>query len=483
MNYTSVIRFLGALCVFLGATMILPLAWAIGLHEDRAIYGLVISIGFCLLFGGTLFFAGHREHDGLHRKEGFAVVGLGWILAALVGALPYILSGAIHDPINAVFETMSGFTTTGSSILDNVESLPRSILFWRDFTHWLGGMGIIVLFIAVLPHLGVGARYLFRSEIPGAVKDAVTPRVKDTARFLYLAYSLLTAVEILLLRIAGMNWLESCCHTFGTMATGGFSTRQASVGDFHSVWIEAIIIVFMVLAGTNFALYRPFVRRQPGVLFGDREWRAYVGMLGLVSALIALDLIFGHQGLSIGRGIRESVFQVVSIATTTGFVTTDFDQWSSFAKMILFTLMFIGGCSGSTAGAMKVMRVVVLIKFGWAAVHKIFRPHAVTSMRLGNQVLNDEIVNEILAFFVLFLGIFLISSLILAVMGLDLISSFSAVAANLGNVGPGLGSVGASETYSALPALGKILLTVCMLLGRLEIYTILVLFSPVFWRR
>lgn len=483
MNYTSVIRFLGALCALLGATMIFPLVWAVGLGESKAVYGLVVSMGVSWLLGAALFFAGHHGREGMLRKEGLAVVGVGWILAAILGCLPYIFSGAITSPVDAFFESMSGFTTTGASVLNDVESLPKSILFWRDFTHWLGGMGIIVLFIAILPHIGVGARYLFRSEIPGAVKEAVTPRIKDTALFLWAAYTVLTVVEVLLLKVAGMDWLDSFCHTFGTMATGGFSTKQASVGHYDSTAIEVIIIVFMVLAGTNFALYRVLFRRKFASFFGDREWRVYIGILLAASVVVAGDLILGSKGLSVGQGIRQGVFQVVSVATTTGFTTADFDTWSPFCRLVLFALMFVGGCSGSTAGAMKVMRIAVVTKFGWHQVQKIFRPQAVTSLKMGGVILKDDAVRELLAFFVLFVGIFLVTALALALMGADPITSLSGIAANLGNVGPGLGSVGASETYAAVPAVGKILLAACMLLGRLEIYTILVLFSPAFWRR
>jgi trk system potassium uptake protein TrkH len=344
-------------------------------------------------------------------------------------------------------------------------------------------MGIIVLFIAILPHIGVGARYLFRSEIPGAVKEAVTPRIKNTALFLWAAYTVLTVVQVLLLKVAGMDWLDSFCHTFGTMATGGFSTKQSSVGHYDSTAIEVIIIVFMVLAGTNFALYRVLFRRRFGSFFRDREWRVYMGILIVGSAIVAADLILGSRNLGVAQGIRKGVFQVVSITTTTGYTTTDFDTWSSFSRLVLFALMFVGGCSGSTAGSMKVMRIAILAKFGWHQVQKIFRPQAVTALKMGGVVLKDDALRELLAFFVLFVGIFLLTALALALMGVDPISSLSGVAANIGNVGPGLGSVGASETYAGIPAVGKILLAACMLLGRLEIYTILVLFSPAFWRR
>jgi trk system potassium uptake protein TrkH len=483
MNYASVIRMLGALCAVLGLAMLVPLAWAIGLGESEAVYGFVVSVGLTWILAFLLFFGGHHGRAGLHRKEGLAVVGLGWFLASILGALPYLFSGSIPNAVDAVFETMSGFTTTGASVVENLPELPRSILFWRDFTHWLGGMGIIVLFIAILPHIGVGARYLFRSEVPGAVKEAVTPRVKDTALFLWKAYTVLTLAEVLLLRLSGMDWLESFCHTFGTMATGGFSTRPQSIGAYDSVAIELIVIVFMILAGTNFALYRPLLRRGPSVMFRDIEWRAYLLILGGGTVLLGLDLLLGRVAADPLEALRKSLFQVVSVGTTTGYVTDDFDTWPSVSRLFLFFLMFVGGCSGSTGGSMKVMRIVVLLRFGWAAVRKVFRPQEVTAMKLGDTTLREEVVREILAFFVLFLGIFLIASLLLSIMGLDPITSMSAVAANLGNVGPGLGGVGASETYAAVPALGKILLVICMVVGRLEVYTILVLFSPAFWRR
>jgi trk system potassium uptake protein TrkH len=483
MNFASVIRLLGALCGFLGLTMVFPLAWALGLGESRAFYGLVVSMGIAILGGASLFFLGHHGREGLRRKEGLAVVGLGWILAVIVGSLPYLFSGSITSPVDAFFETMSGFTTTGSSVIDDVEALPQSILFWRSFTHWLGGIGIVVLFLAILPHIGVGGRHLFRSEVSGAVKEAVTPRVKDTALFLLKTYTLLTLIETGLLKLAGMSWLDSFCHTFGTIATGGFSTKNASVGHYGNIWVEVIIIVFMVLGGTNFALYRPLARRKYGALLRDKEWLAYVSILGMGTLLVASNLVFGSRGLGGVEGVRQSAFQVVSVATCTGFITVDFDAWPSFSRLLLLALMFVGGCSGSTSGALKVMRVVILAKFGWARVQKVFRPHAVVSLRIGPAVLKDEVVREILAFFVLYIGIFLVASLALTVMGFDIISSVSAVATNMGNVGPGLGALGASETYAAVPVAGKILLSICMLLGRLEIYTILVLLSPAFWKR
>jgi trk system potassium uptake protein TrkH len=377
---------------------------------------------------------------------------------------------------------MSGFTTTGSTVITDIEGTPKSILFWRDFTQWLGGMGIVVLFIAVLPTLGVGGRHLFFSEIPGAVKEELKPRIKATASFLWKIYVGISLAEVGLLMLAGLGLYDALCHTFGTVATGGFSPRAASVGAYDSLAVELIIIVFMLLVGTNFSLYFHVLRRAPGRLLRDIEWRAYLVILGVATLLVTFDVL-GHGVIEgVGPALRQASFQVVSIMTTTGYGTADFETWPSLSKLLLVALMFIGGCSGSTGGGMKVLRALVLGKFAYHQIRKIFEPHAVISVKLGRLTLREDTLRDILGFFILFVGIFIIASLIMAMLGLDIVSATSAVAATLCNIGPGLGIVGPTNDFAAVPAMGKLVLVACMLLGRLEIYTVMALVVPRFWR-
>ncbi len=482
MNPSVVAKFLGVIILAVGAAMAACLPWAALDHETQSLRAFGIAIGVALAGGTGALALGHAPDQQLLRKESLAVVTLGWVTAAFVGAIPYVLSGAIPSWTDAFFESMSGFTTTGSTIVQDIEALPRAVLFWRDLTHWLGGMGIVVLFIAVLPTLGVGGRHLFRSEIPGAVKDGIQPRIKSTASVLWKIYLTLTIVEVVALMGLGMPLFDALCHTFGTLATGGFSTKQASIGHYDSVAIEAVIILFMLLAGVNFSLYFNVLRRTPGRLWADPEFRAYLGIAAAATLCITAELVWRGLG-GVAQVGRAAVFQVVSIQTTTGYGTADFELWPPFSKLILCVLMFVGGSSGSTGGGMKVMRVIVLAKYARDQVHKIFEPHAVTSVKWGGAPLPGEIVRDILAFCILFVALFVAGSLCLAALGLDLVSATTAVAATLCNIGPGLELVGPTNDFSAIPTVGKWLLSACMLLGRLEVFTVIALFLPGYWRR
>lgn len=424
-----------------------------------------------------------RGKINLSRRDGFGVVTFGWISATLFGSLPYILSGVIPHPISAMFETMSGFTTTGASVLSELEALPRGIHFWRALTHWFGGMGVLVLCVAILPFLGVGGMQIYRAEMPGPSKDRLTPRITTTAKLLWGVYALLTLVETLLLKFVGkMGWFDSLCHTFGTMATGGFSTRSASVGAFDSAIIDTIIIVFMFLAGINFSLHYHALTGKPGRYFRDPEFRFYFIFLACASLFITLNIWFDGAG-PLGHCFREATFTATSIMTTTGFATADFDQWPNASRLLLVVMMFVGGCAGSTGGGMKVVRVFIMFKKMVRELKLFMRPSAVIQMKLGGKPVGQEIISHISAFFAIFLLVFALGSFIMTFFTPNLETAATSVIATLGNIGPGLNAVGATQNYAAIPPMGQGILTIFMLLGRLELYTVLILFLPSFWKR
>lgn len=482
MSFRNIARLLGAILVLLAASMALPLAWSIHYSESDAIRSFLLSMAVTAVAGAILILIGRGQVRELRRKEGLAVVAVSWILAAVFGALPFFFSSALPGFVDCFFEAMSGFTTTGSSVMVDIEAAPKGVLFWRDFTQWLGGMGIIVLFIAILPSLGVGGRHLFSSEIPGAVKEGLRPRVKDTALLLWEIYFVISIAETLLLRVQGMSLFDSLCHTFGTMATGGFSPRTESIGAYGSPLIEMTVLFFMILAGTNFSLYFLVLRGRPSAFFQDREWRVFVSVVALACVFIGAELLARGVCSEPAEALRYSSFQVVSIVTTTGFMTTDFDAWPAFSRLLLVGLMFLGACSGSTGGGLKVLRVIILAKYAYHAAYKVFRPQAVFAMRVGERVFKEDVVRDIMAFFILFISIFVFSSLAMAAMGLDLVTAATSAAATMGNIGPGLAGVGPTEHFAFIPGPGKVLLSVCMLMGRLELYTVLALVVPAFWK-
>ncbi|MBM3296741.1 MAG: TrkH family potassium uptake protein [Candidatus Aminicenantes bacterium] len=449
-------------------------------HRGPDLGALLLSSVLTMAFGAALVLV-FRARGEILVRDSFAIVVLGWLLASTFGALPFHLSGALPSFTDAFFESMSGFTTTGASVLVRVEDLPHGLLLWRSLTHWLGGMGIIVLSLAILPMIGAGGTQLYKVEIPGPAPDKITPRVRQTATTLWGVYVLLSGLETLLLLLGGLNLHEALCQTFGTMATGGFSTRTASIAGFHSLFVEAVVIVFMLLAGTNFSLHYHLLRGKPSAYWKSEEFRFYLVIIAVFSALLtAQNLLAGSYGT--GEAVRHSVFQTVSITTTTGFSTADFGNWSSSAQLILLFLMFIGGCAGSTGGSIKVLRAVILIKQGLAELRKLLHPRAVIPVRIDGRTVPPGVVINILGFLFLYLGLLVLSTLGMTLMGLDLVTSFSSVAASIGNIGPGLGGVGPAANYQHIPLAGKWLLSFCMLAGRLEIYTVLVLFTRDFWK-
>jgi len=480
MNVLLTLRILGALLLFLAAALLIPIPFSVYFADGAA--DAFFAAALISFFAGLTLYKKCQSKRELSVREGFAIVTFGWGFFALFGALPYLFSGAIASPVDAIFETMSGFTTTGSTILTEIEGLPESILFWRALTHWLGGMGIIVLSLAILPMLGVGGMQLFKAEVPGPTADRLKPRIQDTAKLLWGVYVLLTFAEVGLLMLGGMNFYESLCHAFATLATGGFSTRNASVGAYDSAYIDGVVTIFMFLAGVNFALHYQALRGRLHEFWRNEEFRFYLFVTAGAMGLIVL-LNQGTVYDSFFQNLRYSSFQTVSILTTTGFGTADYETWPVLAQYLLVFLMFVGGCAGSTGGGMKVARMLLLFKHAQVQLYRLIHPRAVRLVKLGGVPVDREVMQSILGFFAFFMGIFVIASFLMAASGLDLTSAGAAVIATLSNIGPGLGSVGPVDNFAHVSAFGKIVLTLCMLMGRLELFTVLVLFFPSFWRK
>jgi len=479
-KHNIVLNTLGNLLLFLGISMIFPLLYALYYHE-KAINAFILSI-IITITAGIVLKKSFSPLEPIGIKEGFAIACLGWIIAAAFGALPFMFAGTFTNFVDAYFESMSGFTTTGATVLIDIEGNPYSILFWRDFIQWLGGMGIIVLVVAILPTLGVGGMQLFKSEVPGPEPDRLKPKIKDTAKLLWKVYIIISALEVGCLYLSGMTLFDALTNMFGTMATGGFSPKNLSIAAYGNPAIEVIIIFFMLIAGANFSLHYKVLHGDIKSLFKDKEFIFYFGIIIFSIFSISTNLrLYVYK--SVFTALRYASFQVASIITTTGFVTADFDTWPAFSKMILLVLMFIGGCAGSTGGAIKNIRIMLLLKQAIREFKKLIHPKAITHIRLGNKIISEEVMRNITSFFLLYISIFIICSFIMSALGLDMVSASASVAATLGNVGPGLGIVGPTKTYTFIPPLGKIVLTLCMLLGRLEIYTVLILVVPEFWKK
>lgn len=434
------------------------------------------------IISGLLFYYIFSSKEEIGRKDGFAIATFGWIIAATFGSFPFLLSGSMNHFIDAFFEAMSGFSTTGATILHSVEGNPLSVLFWRSQIQWMGGMGIIVLIVAILPALGVGGIQLFKSEVPGPEKDKLKPRIKDTAKSLYLVYIIFSVVQVIFLLFAGMSFYDAITHMFGTMCTGGFSPKNLSIGHYSNPTYDLIILIFMFISGINFSLHYKLLHGDIKSLLKNREFISYTLAI-IISILIITTQLHIYIYQSLLTALRFASFQVVSIITTTGFITADFDQWPVLSKSILILLMFIGGCAGSTTGGIKNIRIIVLVKKVIREFQKILHPHAIININIGNKRISEEVVSAINSFFLLYIFIFIFCTLFMTALGLDFISAMSSVATTLGNVGPGLGLVGPSQNFAFIPYSGKIILSFCMLLGRLEIYTVLILLIPEFWKK
>lgn len=441
------------------------------------LYSFIITGGI----GGFAVFFTRKANNEFGKREGYIIVSSVWIVFSLFGSLPFLLSGAIPNFTNAFFETMSGFTTTGASILNNIEELPHGILFWRSLTQWMGGMGIIVLSLAILPFLGVGGVQLFSAEVPGLTPDKMHPRVKETAQRLWMIYVGFTVVEVLLLWAGEMNLFDAICHSLTTMATGGYSTKQASIAAFTMPYTHYVITLFMFIAGVNFTLSYFALKFDFKKIIKNEEFKVYAAITLLFSTIIAIGLIKVNGNVE--QSVRDSLFQVVSILTTTGYVSADYLIWPPLLMALIFLLMFVGGSSGSTGGGVKVIRVILIMKNCYYELKRLIHPKAIIPMRLNKKTVPQPLVNNVLAFIVFYLLIFMLSSVIMTGMGLDMESAMGSVAATLGNIGPGLGSVGPVENFSQIPDAGKWLLSFLMLLGRLELFTVLIVFSPAFWKK
>jgi trk system potassium uptake protein TrkH len=460
--------------------MLLPVLVSLIYGEDDLI-SLLISAAIPAILGMILFFSCKIDHE-LRIREGFALVTSGWLLFAIIGAFPFLISGYIPSYTDAFFETMSGFTTTGATILTDIEKLPHGLLFWRSFTHWLGGMGIILLSLAILPMLGIGGMQLYKAEVPGPEHDKLSPRIKDTAKILWKVYVLISLIEAALLYFAGMNIFDAFCHTFGTMATGGFSTKNASIGYYNSAVIDYIIIIFMIIAGINFSLHYKALRGNITSYWHSPETLFFLLLIAIGTVIIGLDIFLFHE-YEFFSTIQKSLFQSISILTTTGYGTDDYQLWGTGSQVVLFIFMFLGGCAGSTGGAMKIIRSLVLIKFGLNEIKRLLHPSAVLPVRIGHRTIPNEIVANIASFFLIYMALFVVGVLFMSLLGLDFVSAFGSVAATIGNIGPGLGSVGPTDNYAHIPVTGKWFLSFLMLVGRLEIYPVIIFLMPAFWKK
>lgn len=479
-KYKIILNILGKLLV--GESFFLFLSLLVSLlYQESDSMAFLKSGLITFAVGSFSYLISKGVEKDLGKREGYIIVSLVWVVFSFFGCLPYLFSGAIPNVTNAFFETMSGFTTTGSSILNNIEELPHGILFWRSLTQWMGGMGIIVMFLAILPTLGIGGRELFVAEVPGPAPDKLAPRIKETARSLWGLYIIFTLVESILLFAGGMSFFDAINHSLTTMATGGYSTKQASVGFFTSPYLQYVIIFFMFVAGTNFTLTYAVITGKFTKVFKDEEFRFYTIVVFLFAIMITLGLLAAGN-ISGEKAFRDGLFTVVSIITTTGYATTDYLSWTPFLGMLIFVLFFVGGSAGSTGGGVKVVRILLLFKNSFYELKRLVHPNAVIPIRYNRHVVDQKTVTNILAFFVFYILIFMISSILMSLWTSDIYSAFSAVATTLGNIGPGFGEIGPMENFHNLPALAKWFLSFLMLLGRLELFTVLILFSPSFWK-
>jgi trk system potassium uptake protein TrkH len=452
------------------------------LYGDGSLIPFAKSILITLSFGFAMYICLRGiTIESMSIREGMAIVFLGWVAVGVFGAFPFYFGIESCSFSDAFFESISGFTTTGASILEDIEAISPGILFWRSLIQWIGGMGIIVLSLAVFPFLKVGGMQLYSAEIPSPVPDRLKPRIKETAVILWKVYILLTFILILLLLVGGLNLFDAVCHAFTTMPTGGFSTYNSSIAHYQSTYVDTVFIVFMILAGINFTLHYQLLRGKPLAFWHDPECRFFLMLVIILSVVVSVN-IHGNVYDTLGDSLRFGTFQVISILTTTGFATDDYLQWPTMSQIILLVCMFIGASAGSTGGGMKCLRVMLLFKYCHRELFSLVHPKAVVKIKIGGNSVPDNIIRSVLGFMALYVVLFVICSILLAGLGIDLITSVGAVAASLGNIGPGLGFVGPAGNYASLPELGKWLLAWCMLLGRLEIYTVIIFFAPEFWR-
>lgn len=481
LNYKIILRTIGFLLIGESLFMLFPLIISIiykGTDTSSFIYSSLIT----LVAGATFLSFTYKAKKQVGKREGYIIVSIVWIFFSFFGSLPFVISQAIPSYHDAFFETMSGFTTTGASILNNIEELPHGILFWRSLTQWLGGMGIVVLSLAILPAFGIGGMTLFSAEAPGVTTEKINPKIKDTARILWNVYLVFTLIEMFLLMFGGMNFFDAINHSLTTMATGGYSTKQTSIAYWDSPYIHYIITFFMILAGTNFSLSYFAIAGKPGKMFRNEEFKFYILIILTATTLLTAGLMLTSD-LGLEKSFRNAIFQVVSIVTTTGFATDDYLLWAPVLTAIIFLLFFIGGSTGSTGGGIKVMRIVLLLKNSYYELRRLIHPNAVIPVRYNKKSVNQQIITNVLAFFFLYVAVFVFSCLVIMLFVDDFDTAMGAVASSLGNIGPGLGAVGPVENYAFLHPAAKWFLSFLMLLGRLELFTIIVILSPAFWKR
>lgn len=490
-DFLTVLGILGSFIFFLGFALLIPAGIAL-LYDEQIWTAFLYSAAIAFVTGAGLYYLFRPRHE-LRIREGFLVVSMTWLFLSLVGALPFVISGILPSYTDAVFETMSGLTTTGATIFGGatadgfqnptIVSLPKAILFWRSLAHWLGGMGIIVLSIAILPLLGIGGMQLFQAESPGPTTDKLTPRVQETAKLLWSVYVAFTGMEFLLLWAhPSMDWFEAINHAFSTLATGGFSTRDASIAAFDSVYLDVVIIIFMYIAGINFAMHFRLLRGDAKSFLQHRETRFYT-LITVISIVVISFSLWMFDAHSIGSALRYGAFQAVSILTTTGFGTADYELWYAFGAFFLFLLFFAGGSAGSTGGGPKMIRWMIMIRNTFREIKQIIHPKAILPIRIGDKTVDSNIQRTVLSFFILYLLVFGAGALFMALLGYDMQSAIGASIACLGNIGPAWGEFGPTDNYAQIPYIGKWVLIMLMMIGRLEIFTVLLIFTPTFWRQ
>ncbi|WP_070136950.1 TrkH family potassium uptake protein [Crocinitomix algicola] len=482
-NSSVTLNVIGSLVLIMGVLMLPPALFSV-YYGEKDLIPILSSSLITLIAGSVLKIVTRKSKDAeIKKRDGYLIVTGGWISMAIFGTLPYLLSGSIPDISGAFFETMSGLSTTGATVLDNIEELPHGILFWRSMTQWIGGMGIIVLTIAILPLLGIGGMELFVAEAPGPTKDKIHPRIKETAKRLWVIYLFLTIIQTIILLFCGMDFFDSINHALTTNSTGGFSTKQGSIEAFNSPLIEAVIVIFMFLAGTNFTLLYFGFKGKFSRFWHNDEFKWYSGAVLLLVIILTPVVYYNTGEVSLITAFRETIFQVVSTITTTGYASADFTEWGSLATFIFFLLLFSGASAGSTSGGIKIVRVVILMKNGILEFKKRLHPNAVIPVYLNKQTVPSHIIFNLLAFIFLYLSVFVIGSIIMTALGANFEVAISSVATSLGNVGPGISEVGPSHTFSSISPGGKWLLSFLMLFGRLELFTVALLFTPYYWRR
>lgn len=481
-NIKVVVFILGVLLILEGAFMLFAAPVSL-LYGDSDALLIAVSALITAVTGVILWAVFRSCSKNVGKREGYMIVSFGWIFFSFFGSIPFIITGAIPSYTDAFFETISGFTTTGASILNDIESLSHGLLFWRSMTQWLGGMGIIVLSLVVLPVLGIGGMQLFIAEVPGPTPDKLHPRIKETAKRLWGVYMIITLLEVVLLLAGKMPLFDAICHSFTTLATGGYSTKQASIAFYSSPYIQYVIIFFMMVAGVNFSLSYFAMHLKFKRIWKNEEFRSYLMFIGIFTLITTLILMVSFRGEKIEKLFRDALFQVVSVITTTGYATADYLTWRSSAVVLLLVLMFFGGSAGSTGGSIKIIRIVIMLKNGFQELKKLIHPNAIVPVRIDKEAVNQATITNVLAFISVYILISVTGTIVIALLGYDIETSIGAVAATLGNIGPGIGEVGPAFNYAHFGNFGKWFLSFLMLIGRLELFTVLVLLTPSFWKR